>query len=72
MTAQETVLIVVTSPVDSSSTLDGPRCLAPFLSYPLLAASEQPATTHCFCAAFGENTSGNAEQYTSHQRAVSY
>ncbi|GFO29638.1 hypothetical protein PoB_005614300 [Plakobranchus ocellatus] len=35
--------------------------LEPFLSYPLLAASEQPAITHCFCAAFGENTSGNAQ-----------
>ncbi|GFO41287.1 hypothetical protein PoB_006779200 [Plakobranchus ocellatus] len=46
--------------------------LVPFLSYPLLAASEQPATTHCFCAAFGENTSGNAEQRTSHRRVDSY
>ncbi|GFO41276.1 hypothetical protein PoB_006778100 [Plakobranchus ocellatus] len=43
-----------------------------FSFYPLLAASEQPATTHCFCAVFGENTSGNAEQCTSHQRADSY
>ncbi|GFO41324.1 hypothetical protein PoB_006782900 [Plakobranchus ocellatus] len=40
--------------------------LEPVLSYPLLAASEQPATTHCFSAAFGENTSGKAEQCTSH------
>ncbi|GFO44736.1 hypothetical protein PoB_007124100 [Plakobranchus ocellatus] len=63
--------LLVTSPVDASSTLDGPPCLAPFLSYPLLAASEQPATTLCYCAAFGENTLGNAEQCTSHQRADS-
>ncbi|GFN81965.1 hypothetical protein PoB_000847100 [Plakobranchus ocellatus] len=60
---------VFTLEVDPSSTLDGPPCLPPFLSYPLLAASEQPATTHCFYAAFGENTSGNVEQCTSHQRA---
>ncbi|GFO22973.1 hypothetical protein PoB_004947800 [Plakobranchus ocellatus] len=70
--AQKMNMTVVTSPVDPSSTLDGPLCLAPFLSYPLLAASEQPATIHCFCAAFGENASVNVEQCTSHQRADSY
>ncbi|GFN81856.1 hypothetical protein PoB_000836200 [Plakobranchus ocellatus] len=43
-----------------------------FLSYPLLAASKQPAILHTFCAVFSENTSGNAEQCTSHQLADSY
>ncbi|GFO14014.1 hypothetical protein PoB_004051900 [Plakobranchus ocellatus] len=46
--------------------------LEPVLFYPLLAAIVQPATIHCFCAAFGENTSGNAEQCTSRQRDDSY